>query len=217
MANEKSLRAAAVELSEVLNLDPVINAKAKLSILTKEVEEAIGLINPAEGDTPDSFSEDTLEVILEFNPDAFPAPKKAKKPAKPVVEEVEEEEEEEEEKAPVKPVRKAAKPADEEEEEEEVKPAGKKAAFGGKKAPAFKGAKETLGTSRMEQCALAMANLAKPKTMDEVAAAADKAFVAKKGTSNVKQAKNIIKVILPAAEAWGICTFNKETGKLSQA
>ena len=194
-----------------------INAKAKLSILTKEVEEAVGLINPAEGDSPDKFTEETLEVILEINPDVFPeeAPKPVKKVAKkaaPVVEEEPEEEPEQEEEKPVKKaVVKKAAPAEEPEEEpeEEEKPAK------GKKAAPFKSAKETLGTTRMIECAKAMASIKGSQTIDVVAKAADDKFVKAGGKTNVKQSKNIIKVILPAAEEWGVVV--QKNGKLSNS
>lgn len=219
MATEKALRTAATELSKVLDLDPAINAKAKLSILQKEVEEAVSLINPAEGDSPDKFTEETLEVINEINPDLFPeeeAPKPVKKgivkKAAPVVEEEPEEEPEQEEEKPVKKaVVKKAAPAEEPEEEpeEEEKPAK------GKKAAPFKSAKETLGTTRMIECAKAMASIKGSQPIDVVAKVADDKFVKAGGKTNVKQSKNIIKVILPAAEEWGVVV--QKNGKLSNS
>jgi outer membrane biosynthesis protein TonB len=215
MANEKAMRAAATELSTVLNLDPAINAKAKLSILTKEVEEAIGLINPAEGDSPDSFSEATLAVIREINPDIFPEEeeeeeveevKPAKRSAKKVV--VEEPEEEEEEEEEVKPVKKpvAKKPApvveEEEEEEEEVKPVKKGAAAAspaGKKPTPFVKSAFTRGDAICE-----VLKTTKVKTKDDLIAKADALFVKKGGSSNIKETRFASKYILPALEKFDI-------------
>ena len=81
-----------------------------------------------------------------------------------------------------------------------------------KKSP-FKSTKETLGTTRMIECAKAMNSIKKSKDVDAIAEIADKAFVKAGGAINVKQSKNIIKVLLPAAEEWGV-VVNKE-GKLS--
>jgi hypothetical protein len=95
MANEKELRAAAKELNEVLGLKPPLNVKAKLDVLTKEVVDAIGLIEPnapeEEGNTPKSYSDETLAIIRELNPDVFPeedAPEEVPEPAA-LLEEVE--------------------------------------------------------------------------------------------------------------------------------
>lgn len=81
-----------------------------------------------------------------------------------------------------------------------------------KKASPFKSTKETLGTTRMIEVAKAMGNIKKSKDIDTIAEAANNAFVKAGGASNVKQSKNIIKVLLPAAEKWGI-VVNKD-GKL---
>ena len=224
MATEKALRAAATELSEVLGLEPAINAKAKLSILTKEVEEAVGLINPKEGDSADKFTEETLEVINEINPDLFPAEEEEE--VKPVkkgitkkaapVEEPEEEEEEEEVK-PVKKVVKKAAPAEEEdeapEEEEETKPVKKGE---GKKATPFASTKETLGTTRMIEVAKVMQSIKGSQSIDALATLADKNFMKAGGKTNVKQSKNIIKVLLSAAIEWSVVAQDKK-GNLSNA
>jgi hypothetical protein len=53
------------------------------------------------------------------------------------------------------------------------------------------------------------------QTIDAVAAVADGKFVKAGGVSNIKQSKNIIKVLLPAATEWGIII--EKGGKLSNA
>lgn len=68
MISEKALRAAAVELNEVLGVDPPLNVKSKTIVLTEQVTEALGLIDP----TSDKFSDETMEIIKELNPDIFP-------------------------------------------------------------------------------------------------------------------------------------------------
>lgn len=94
MISEKELRSAAKELQSVLIMDPPIDSKAKLAVLTEQVKEAIAEIKPG-----DEFSEETQAVIDELSgagdeEEEVPAPKKkvAKKVA-PVEEEEEEEEE----------------------------------------------------------------------------------------------------------------------------
>jgi hypothetical protein len=82
MITEKSMRAAAKELNDVLGLDPVIDTKAKLSIVTDGVKSALPLIDPKN----DEFTDATQAVIDELNgaeeeEDETPK-KKAKKPAK---------------------------------------------------------------------------------------------------------------------------------------
>ena len=74
--NEKQLRAAAKELNEVLGLEPPINAKANVEVLTTKVKEAIKLIDPKE----DEFSETTTDVIAELNASGKKKGKKAPKP-----------------------------------------------------------------------------------------------------------------------------------------
>ena len=122
MVNEKQLRKAAAELNDVMGLEPKINTKASVAVLTAGIVEAIDKIDP-----DDEFSEATRAVIEELSAEeGKPAPKKGKgkgKPApkkkKPVYEEEEEEEDdvfdEGEEFG-----------TDEEEEEEDEKPTPKK-------------------------------------------------------------------------------------------
>ena len=123
--------------------------------------------------------------------------------------------------AAVNPLKKkvVAAPVVEEDNDDEVelKPTKKDQAAASKdkadRSTPFKGTIETLGTSRMIECAKAMQTIKGAQTLDVVAAAADKAFIKAGGTSNVKQSKNIIKVLLPAAQEWGIVVDNG--GKLS--
>jgi hypothetical protein len=124
-----------------------------------------------------------------------------------------EEEEEEEVVAPVKKGAKKAVPVEEDEEEEEAPKAKKKTRTG--KPASFTSTKETLGTTRMIESAKAMQNIKGSQTLDGVAAKADASFVKAGGVSNIKQAKNIIKVLLPAAEEWGIVVVKGD--KLSNA
>jgi hypothetical protein len=97
MINEKSMRAAAKELNDVLGLDPVINTKAKLAIVTDGVKSALPLIDPKN----DEFTDATQAVIDELNggeedePEEEAPKKKGKKPA--LVEEEKEDEPEAEE------------------------------------------------------------------------------------------------------------------------
>lgn len=225
MATEKALRAAAKEMQDVMGLEPPINVKAPIADLTEQLKEAIEQIQ--EGD---EFSKTTQAIIDEFNATdeeeeeevVAPKRKKATAPAPkkkaPVVEDDEEEEEEEEEeddepeeevvvpkkKGAKKPAKKVVEENDEEEDEdEEEAPAPKKGK--GKLTP-FKGTKETLGTSRMIEIAKAMAKIKGSQDVETVAKAGDAGFVKAGGASNLKQSKNIIKVLLPAAETWGIVT-----------
>lgn len=220
MATEKALRAAATELSNVLGLEPAINAKAKLSILTKEVEEAVSLIDPKEGDSPDKFTEETLEIINEINPDLFPAEEEEEvkpvkkgiaKKAAPV-----EEEEEEEEVKPIKKVVKKAAPVEEEEEEEEEETKPVKKGVAAKAKTPFVSTKETLGTTRMIEVAKAMQSIKGAQSIDAIATLANKSFMKAGGKDNDKQSKNIIKVLLPAAIEWGVVAQDKK-GNLSNA
>lgn len=212
MATEKALRAAAKEVQKVMGLEPPIDLKAPLEDLTDQFKEAIEQIQ--EGD---EFSDETQAIIDEFNEeddDETPAPKKkAAAPKKKAVVE-EEEEEEEEEEIPVK--KDAKKPArkvvEEDEEDDDEAPAPKKAAKG--KATPFVSQKEKLGTNRMIEVAKAMAKIKGAQDIETVAKAGDANFVKAGGASNLKQSKNIVKVLLPAAETWGVVTVGKG-GKLS--
>jgi hypothetical protein len=279
MLSEKELRAAAKELQSVLIMDPPIDSKAKIPVLTEQMKEAIEEIKPG-----DEFSEETQAVIDELSGKAGAddddeeeeAPVAKKKVAKKVapVEEVDDEPEDDEEEASLEdqidacqkvaeltPIVKAnavfksllkklptftkgsvlkaemlsllaqevarkkmvekidaapiKKPkveeADDDDEEEEEKPT-KKAGSG--KTP-FKSTRETLGTTRMAEVAKAMQSIKGSQTIDAVAAVADGKFVKAGGVSNIKQSKNIIKVLLPAATEWGIII--EKGGKLSNA
>ena len=198
MATEKALRAAAKEMQDVMGLEPPINVKASIEALTEQFTEAISQIQDG-----DEFSEATQAVIDEFNaPEeeeeevVVPKRKAAPAPAKKKAKAPEPEEEEEEE-------------ADEDEEEEVAVPkkgAAKPNAKGEKKASPFKGTKETLGTNRMIECAKAMQSIKGSQTLETIATAADAKFVKAGGATNLKQSKNIIKVLLPAAETWGVVT-----------
>ena len=220
MATEKALRTAAKEMQDVMGLEPPINVKAPIADLTEQLKEAIEQIQ--EGD---EFSKTTQAIIDEFNaPEeeeeevVTPKRKKASAPAPkkkaPVVEDDDEEEEEEDEpeeevivpkkKGAKKPVKKVVEEEeDDDDDEEEEAPAPKKGK--GKLTP-FKGTKETLGTSRMIEIAKAMAKIKGSQDVETVAKAGDAGFVKAGGASNLKQSKNIIKVLLPAAETWGIVT-----------
>ena len=122
----------------------------------------------------------------------------------------EEDEDDEEDEPPAKKKGKSSKSKSKkkskDDDEDDDEPPAKK------KSP-FKSTKETLGTTRMIECAKAMNSIKKSKDVDAIAEIADKAFVKAGGATNVKQSKNIIKVLLPAAEEWGV-VVNKE-GKLS--
>lgn len=221
MATEKALRAAAKEMQDVMGLEPPINVKAPLADLTDQIKEAIEQIQDG-----DEFSKTTQAIIDEFNAteeeeEEVEAPKRKKAPAPapkkkaPVVEDDDDEDDEEEEDEPEeevvvpkkkgakKPVKKVVEEDDEDEDEEET-PAPKKGK--GKLTP-FKGTKETLGTSRMIEIAKAMAKIKGSQDIETVAKAGDAGFVKAGGASNLKQSKNIIKVLLPAAETWGIVTL----------
>lgn len=217
MATEKALRAAAKEVQKVMGLEPPIDLKASLEDLTDQFKEAIEQIQ--EGD---EFSDETQAIIDEFNEaeeEEAPAPKKkaaAPKKKAPVIEdEDEDEEEDDEEEIPVK--KGAKKPArkvveEDEEEDDDEAPAPKKAAKG--KATPFVSQKEKLGTNRMIEVAKAMAKIKGAQDIETVAKAGDANFVKAGGASNLKQSKNIVKVLLPAAETWGVVTVGKG-GKLS--
>lgn len=221
MATEKALRSAAKEMQDVMGLEPPINVKAPLADLTDQIKEAIEQIQDG-----DEFSKTTQAIIDEFNAteeeeEEVEAPKRKKAPAPapkkkaPVVEDDDDEDDEEEEDEPEeevvvpkkkgakKPVKKVVEEDDEDEDEEET-PAPKKGK--GKLTP-FKGTKETLGTSRMIEIAKAMAKIKGSQDIETVAKAGDAGFVKAGGASNLKQSKNIIKVLLPAAETWGIVTL----------
>jgi len=275
MINEKSLRNAAKELQEVMGLEPTLDVKAKLPVLTEQVKEAIGQIDP----NVDVFSDQTQAVIDELSgaeeeEEEAPVTKKkapAKKAPEPEPDEEEDEEKEEEEVSLEDQIQAAQKLSEltaiakanpefkalraklsgytkasqlkavmlgviipeDEEEEEEVPAPKKKVTTPAKKAapvededeeeekpkkkglPSFVPTKQTIGTSRMIECAKAMQTIKGSQTIDVIADLADKRFIKAGGTSNVKQSKNIIKVLLPAAEEWGIVT-NKD-GKLSNS
>jgi hypothetical protein len=85
MISEKALRAAAVELNEVLGIDPPLNVKAKTILLTEQATEALGLIDP----TGDKFSDETMEVIKELNPDIYPEDDEVPEESQSLLEEVE--------------------------------------------------------------------------------------------------------------------------------
>jgi hypothetical protein len=275
MITEKAMRAAAKELNEVLGLDPVIDPKAKLNIVTDGVKSALPLIDAKN----DEFSETTQAVIDEINgggeedeeEEEVAPKKKAKAKVAPVEEEEEEDEpededeeesledqiaaaekvkelapivkanaifkplvkklptftkgsvlkaamlellapEEEEEEEDEKPVKKGKKPVVEEDDDEETP---KKKGTGKGKPASFTSTKESLGTTRMIECAKAMQNIKGSQTIDVVAATADAKFVKAGGSANVKQDKNIIKTLLPAAIEWGIIT--EKGGKLTNA
>lgn len=225
MATEKALRSAAKEMQDVMGLEPPINVKAPLADLTDQIKEAIEQIQDG-----DEFSKTTQAIIDEFNApeeeeEEVEAPKRKKAPAPapapkkkaPVVEEDEDEDDDEEEDEPEeevvvpkkkgakKPVKKVVEEDEEDEDDdEEETPAPKKGK--GKLTP-FKGTKETLGTSRMIEIAKAMAKIKGSQDIETVAKAGDASFVKAGGVSNLKQSKNIIKVLLPAAETWGIVTL----------
>ena len=265
---EKALRKAAIEIQNLMGLDPAIDATGTVEEIQAAIlADAIPQIQEGDVFTPatQAIIDELSEVDAE-EPTPMPAKKKvvtapapvAKKKAAPVVEEEDDDDDDDEPTpvakkkhapapvvddddddevvAPVKraaaPVKRAAAPAavnplkkkvvaapvvEEDDDEVELKPTKKdKAATSKDKADRstpFKGTIETLGTSRMIECAKAMQTIKGAQTLDVVAAAADKAFIKAGGTSNVKQSKNIIKVLLPAAEEWGIVVDNG--GKLS--
>ena len=72
MANEKALRTAAKEMNTVMELEPAINTKASVEVLTEKLKEAITFID-AEND---EFTESTQAVIDELS--APPAKGKGK-------------------------------------------------------------------------------------------------------------------------------------------
>jgi hypothetical protein len=79
MVNEKQLRKAAAELNDVMGLEPKINTKASVAVLTAGIVEAIDKIDP-----DDEFSEATRAVIEELSAEeGKPAPKKGKGKGKP--------------------------------------------------------------------------------------------------------------------------------------
>jgi hypothetical protein len=61
MFSEKELRSAAKELQAVMIMDPPIDSKAKIAVLTEQVKEAIAEIKPG-----DEFSDETQAVIDEL-------------------------------------------------------------------------------------------------------------------------------------------------------
>ena len=218
MATEKAIRAAVKEIQKVMGYEPPIDPKADVETLVEEIRNAA-----ADLQNGDEFTEATQAVIDELTAEdeeeEAPAPKKGKpapKKAAPVEEEEEEEDDDEEEiPAPKKAKAVAKKPAkkvveeeddDDDDEEEIAAPAPKKAKGKGSNLTPFKGAKETLGTSRMIEVAKAMAKIKGSQDIEAIAKVGDASFVKAGGTSNLKQAKNIVKVILPAAETWGIVT-----------
>jgi len=67
----------------------------------------------------------------------------------------------------------------------------------------------------MIEVAKAMQAIKGTQSIDAIATSADARFVKAGGVSNIKQSKNIIKVLLPAAEEWGIVT--DKGGKLTNA
>jgi hypothetical protein len=77
-----------------------------------------------------------------------------------------------------------------------------------KKAPA----KPT--TTRMAECAKCMASIKGSATMMQIAEVADAKYVKAGGTSNLKQSKHIIEVLLNASIEWGIVSKDK-AGNLS--
>ena len=218
MATEKAIRAAVKEIQKVMGYEPPIDPKADVETLVEEIRNVA-----ADLQNGDEFTEATQAVIDELTAEEeeeeAPAPKKGKpapKKAAPVEEEEEEEDDDEEEiPAPKKAKAVAKKPAkkvveeeddDDDDEEEIAAPAPKKAKGKGSNLTPFKGAKETLGTSRMIEVAKAMAKIKGSQDIEAIAKVGDASFVKAGGTSNLKQAKNIVKVILPAAETWGIVT-----------
>lgn len=218
MATEKAIRAAVKEIQKVMGYEPPIDPKADVETLVEEIRNAAADLQDG-----DEFTEATQAVIDELTAEdeeeEAPAPKKGKpapKKAAPVEEEEEEEDDDEEEiPAPKKAKAVAKKPAkkvveeeddDDDDEEEIAAPAPKKAKGKGSNLTPFKGAKETLGTSRMIEVAKAMAKIKGSQDIEAIAKVGDASFVKAGGTSNLKQAKNIVKVILPAAETWGIVT-----------
>jgi hypothetical protein len=227
MATEKAIRAAVKEIQKVMGYEPPIDPKADVETLVEEIRNAAADLQDG-----DEFTEATQAVIDELTAEeeeeeapapkkGKPAPKKGKpapKKAAPVEEEEEEEEEEDddEEEIPApkkgkaaakKPAKKAVEEDDDDDEEEEIAaPAPKKAKGKGSNLTPFKGTKETLGTSRMIEVAKAMAKIKGSQDIEAIAKVGDASFVKAGGTSNLKQAKNIVKVILPAAETWGIVT-----------
>ena len=273
MINEKSLRNAAKELQEVMGLEPALDVKAKLPVLTEQVKEAIGQIDP----NVDVFSDQTQAVIDELSgaeeeEEEAPVTKKkapAKKAPEPEPDEEEDEEKEEEEVSLEDQIQAAQKLSEltaiakanpefkalraklsgytkasqlkavmlgviipeDEEEEEEVPAPKKKVTTPAKKAapveedenepvpskkgklPNFVPTKETLGTNRGIEVAKVMQAIKGAQTIDELANLADKNFVKKGGSSNLKQAKNIIKNLLQVAEEWGIIAV--KNGKIS--
>lgn len=239
MATKQDLIATAKELNELLGLEPPINVKAPESEIGEKIKEASELLEPE--DKLSKVAKATLEE-LKKGTKKVASNKKVVAPVEDdededtdddeeEVEEDDDEEEEDEEPAPKK--KKAAAPApkkkakveeeededddeeDEDDDEEEPAPAKKKgAAPAGKKAAPFKGTKETLGTSRMIEVAKAMQAIKGSQTVDAIAAVADAKYVKAGGSVNIKQDKNIIKVLLPAAVQWGIVAVDKN-GKLS--
>lgn len=200
MSTEKALRAAAKEMQDVMGLEPAIDVKAKLPLLTEQITEAISQIQKG-----DEFSASTQAVIDEINTpeevedeeeEIAVVPKRKAKPV-PV-----EEEDEEEEEVPA-PKKKRVKKLALAEEDEVAKPATKK-------ANPFKGTKETLGTTRMIEVAKAVQSIKGSQSIDAIAAVANKNFVKAGGPDNVKQSKGIIKGFLSAAIEWGIVTQDKK-------
>ena len=189
MANLKSLQKAAKELNKVLGLEPALNVEAKESALTKSITECLeeeGLITEE-----DEFTKATQAVLDELGDE-------------------DEDEDDDPPKKKGKSKKKAAPVEDDDDDDDDDDPPKKK----GKGKPAsFTSTKETLGTTRMIEVAKAMNKIKKSKSIDAVAEVADASFVKAGGTSNLKQAKNIIKVLLPAAEEWEIVT--NKNGKLS--
>jgi hypothetical protein len=134
MTSEKALRAAAKEMNEVMDgLDPAIDLKAKLPVLTEQMKEAIKFIDPDE----DEFTKATQTVIDELSEgdddddeeEEKPKSKKGKKA--PADDDDDDDDDEEDDEPPVK--KKKATPVeddedddddddDEDDEEEEEKP-----------------------------------------------------------------------------------------------
>ena len=234
---EKSLRNAAKEMNKVLGLEPKLDIKGTEAALRQGIKECLDEDDLITDE--DEFTKATQAVLDELaGEEDAPKPKKGKgkkKPA-PAPEEDDEEDEDDEDDDDEEEEDEEEDDDDDEEEdeddEEDEPPAKKKGKSSkskskkkskdddddedeppAKKKSPFKSTKETLGTTRMIECAKAMNSIKKSKDVDAIAEIADKAFVKAGGATNVKQSKNIIKVLLPAAEEWGV-VVNKE-GKLS--
>lgn len=188
MVNEKSLKSAAKELNEVLDLDPRINLKGTAKEISEGIKEAIrDCIKPDE----DEFTDATQAVLDELAGEMVSKekPKGGKSKPAPVEEEEEEDDDEDEQEDEDEDNDDDEQEDEDEDEQEEEKPKKAPAKKAGPKRPAD-------GFSRTDSVCEALTK--KPKTVADWIKKSNDIMISHGGKANDAENRTIIKFVTTA-------------------